>query len=410
MTSHDLRADWKVGCLEDVLEICDSGTWGEPGSENDFPVLRSTNIHNGTMVLEEVAFRKGIGNPERYVLKNGDILVTKSSGSEDLIGKCCMFTDPNDGKRYLFSNFTQRLRTNQKMLSEYLYYFLVSDWGKRNLARLHETTSGLRNLNMKRYVKQELPIPPVNAQRGIVQLIRKADALTHLRKNANQLTSKIIQSVFQKMFGDLYHNKNSFGIRKLDELKKQSTQITYGIVQAGRHVQDGVPYIKTGDIRNGQIRQDNLSRTDKKIAERYKRSEVHYGDLVYSIRATVGTVALLPRSLDGANLTQGTAKISPGPLVNRHYLLWYLRSDGCQAWIKNRMKGATFKEITLATLRETPILLPPISLQEKFAEMAEKVERIKRSQEQSRQEINNLFDSLLHEAFRGELPSEIDGG
>ena len=86
-----------------------------------------------------------------------------------------------------------------------------------------------------------------------------------------------------------------------------------------------------------------------------------------SIRATVGTTALVPICLDGANLTQGTARISPGEFVNGAYLLQYLRMPSTQAWIQRQVKGATFREITLARLRELPVLIPPMATQEAFA-------------------------------------------
>lgn len=55
-----------------------------------------------------------------------------------------------------------------------------------------------------------------------------------------------------------------------------------------------------------------MSRTDPEIAKKFKRSEVQTGDIVMSIRATVGTTALVPKILNGANLTQGTARIAVG--------------------------------------------------------------------------------------------------
>ena len=63
-----------------------------------------------------------------------------------------------------------------------------------------------------------------------------------------------------------------------------------------------------------------LRRTNPQIAAKFDRSKVDADDIVMSIRATVGTTALVPNSIHGANLTQGTAKISPGDRTDRFYL------------------------------------------------------------------------------------------
>src|SRR5208283_2432317 len=134
----------------------------------------------------------------------------------------------------------------------------------------------------------------------------------------------------------------------LQEVVKAGTIITYGIVQAGEEFSGGVPYIRTGDIVDGEIVRDGLRHTDPTLADRFTRSRVQPGEIVMSIRATVGTTALVPLDLDGANLTQGTARIAPGEHVDGFYLLHLLRAPGTQHWISRQIKGATFREITLA--------------------------------------------------------------
>ena len=148
------------------------------------------------------------------------------------------------------------------------------------------------------------------------------------------------------------------------------TDVTYGIVQAGEEFPGGIPYIRTGDIVDGEIDVSALRHTDPAIASRFIRSTVRTGEIIMSIRATVGTTAVVPTCLDGANLTQGTARVAPGKNVNGVYLLQYLRMPSTQAWIQRQVKGATFREITLARLRELPVLIPPMAIQEKFADKA----------------------------------------
>ena len=161
--------------------------------------------------------------------------------------------------------------------------------------------------------------------------------------------------------------------------------------------------LKEGDIVHGEIVRDSLRHTDPAIAAKFRRSRVEAGEIVMSIRATVGTTALVPPELDGANLTQGTGRIAPGDGVDRFYLLSFLRASGTQHWISLQVKGATFREITLSRLRELPVTLPPLPLQREFACRVRAVEKLRTAHRASLAELEALFATLQHGAFRGAL-------
>src|SRR5690606_8239754 len=86
--------------------------------------------------------------------------------------------------------------------------------------------------------------------------------------------------------------------------------------------------------------------------------EVRAGEIVMAIRATVGKVLPVPRDLDGANLTQGTARISPNSKTDGMFLLWAIRHSRVQKAIQLEIKGTTFAEITLGALRQVPVAAP----------------------------------------------------
>lgn len=149
---------------------------------------------------------------------------------------------------------------------------------------------------------------------------------------------------------------DEWDVKPLAECVKE--QITYGIVQAGPHIPGGVPYIRTGDMDGEELVRERMLCTSRIIADRYKRSEVKAGEIVCAIRATIGKVLPVPDDLDGANLTQGTARISPKESVHSRFLLWAMRSAKTQQEISLQSKGTTFAEITLTDLRRTPVAVP----------------------------------------------------
>jgi type I restriction enzyme S subunit len=216
----------------------------------------------------------------------------------------------------------------------------------------------------------EIPLPPLEEQRRIAAILDKAG---NLRQHANGQLWKakdLLASLFVETIGEPLQNPHTWSTLPLAEAVQAGTDVTYGIVQAGEEFPGGIPYIRTGDIVDGEIDVLALRHTDPAIANRFTRSTVRAGEVVMSIRATVGTTAVVPACLDGANLTQGTARVAPGENVNGVYLLQYLRMPSTQAWIQRQVKGATFREITLARLRELPALIPPMEIQDEFAAKA----------------------------------------
>lgn len=146
---------------------------------------------------------------------------------------------------------------------------------------------------------------------------------------------------------------------QLKHLVRAGTSITYGIVQAGPEYDGGIPYIRTGDMKGDELPVTGYPHTSPDIEKSFARSRMEKGDLVIAIRATVGKCLRLPDELVGANLTQGTAKISPGPRMERDFMLYAIRSAPSQAFFEESSKGATFKEITLDRLRRLILPVPP---------------------------------------------------
>lgn len=161
---------WPVVTLADTLDTCEAGTWGqEPQAGSEvYAVLRSTNmLLDGRLDFADVAQRAvSRRTAERCTLEDGDLLLNRSSGSREHIGKLCFFRRPQDTDcLFLFSNFVQRLRPNPlQATSEYLFFYLRTDFARYTLERLYATSSGLRNLNMTEYLRQTIMLPPVDIQ------------------------------------------------------------------------------------------------------------------------------------------------------------------------------------------------------------------------------------------------------
>lgn len=142
----------------------------------------------------------------------------------------------------------------------------------------------------------------------------------------------------------------------------------YGIVQAGEHVEDGIPYIKSSDVGNS-IRTGVLAKTAEAIHRKYHRSTVRPGDIVFSLRGNTGATSIVPSDLPEANLTQGTARISVGSEFDNSFVRYVLASDIAMRQVLAVAKGSTFTEVSLDALRKITIPHPPLPEQRKIAEI-----------------------------------------
>ncbi|NKM55856.1 restriction endonuclease subunit S [Rhizobium anhuiense] len=196
-------------------------------------------------------------------------------------------------------------------------------------------------------------------------------------------------------------------VKRLSHLVRPGTSITYGIVQAGPDIEGGVPYIRTSDMSGDELPLDGYLRTSFEIDKAYARSRVYPGDLVIAIRATIGKPLIVPKELSGANLTQGTAKFSPGAKAISHYVCHFLRSNGAVSEFSRIGKGATFKEITLDMLRRFPILLPPVDEQaaicEHLSELIPRFDRMISVAETATKLLKERRAALISSAVTGKI-------
>jgi restriction endonuclease S subunit len=179
--------------IADVLESHRAGVWGTEAAEGyGFPVLRSTNMRGSKADVSYVAWRElPAKQAADCALLTGDILVTKSSGSSDLVGKSVLFIQPDDGRTYLFSNFTHRLRPNQKLIAPpYLAWFLRSPQALGWRYETQQTTVGLRNLQTAKFLSQHVPTPPLSVQQAVADYL---DALELGRESEAELPAELAE-------------------------------------------------------------------------------------------------------------------------------------------------------------------------------------------------------------------------
>lgn len=182
---------------------------------------------------------------------------------------------------------------------------------------------------------------------------------------------------------------------KLREIVGQDRPITYGILKPGPDIEGGIPYVRVVDMQNGTVRVNEVRRTTAAIARQYTRSSLKAGDILLSIRGHVGRVAIVPAELEGANITQDTARLAVNGACNAQYLYWFLQTADVQHWMRKHMKGVAVKGINLGDVKELEVPIVEPAKQRRIATILDKADALRRK----REEGIRLTEALLRSTF-----------
>lgn len=229
----------------------------------------------------------------------------------------------------------------------YLRYFLVGDPFHAQFMRTVSGVGGsLLRAKATEVAKIKIPVPSLEEQEWIVKLLDEADELRKLRAQADRCTAALIPSLFHDMFGDPEHTR--FSVKPLIELVAEERPITYGILKPGPDVEGGIPYVRVLDIKQSRLHVEQLHKTTKEIATQYRRSMLRPGDILVTIRGTVGRTCIVPDELMGANITQDTARLATIPSIEPVYVVEFLNTPWAQGWMNHHTQGQAVKGINLA--------------------------------------------------------------
>ena len=160
---HSLMDKYPKKTIREVLCNYKGGSWGNDFFQDSIPakVLRSPDIRFGFIDFQNAEERYFTEKElENYRLKNNDILVIKSNGSLDLVGKSQIFKSNQNFKNIVASNFLMVITPNTEIIyPEYLDLFLKSPEALIWRFDTQKTTTGLRNLNTNAFLDIELPVP-----------------------------------------------------------------------------------------------------------------------------------------------------------------------------------------------------------------------------------------------------------
>jgi len=247
----------------------------------------------------------------------------------------------------------------------------------------------------------KIQIPPLPIQKQIAEILEKADQAKQKRKEANKLTDEFLQSVFIEMFGDPKLNNMGWDKFKLGQITHLITDGKQG--DCRNDFNSGYYFLSAKDINNLKINFSNARQIMKDdFEEVHRRTDLKPGDLLLvNTGATIGKVAILPedKRVRKTTLQKSVAVIKPNSsIINVEYLK-YCFLIALKEMVKSS-SGSAQKNLLLSEIRNITLAIPPINLQNIFAEIVNKTEALKEKQKQSEQELENLFQSLMQKLLK----------
>jgi type I restriction enzyme, S subunit len=248
----------------------------------------------------------------------------------------------------------------------------------------------------------QIPLPPIEEQRRIAAILDKADEIRTKRRAALVQLDTLTQAIFLDLFGDPVSNPKGWPDRRVDGALDF---LTYGHRFYDQLYSDeGTPIVRITDLNeSGDLDFPSMPRMTITEQERLTY-RVNAGDLLFARSgATVGKVALLregdPECVGGAYFIwmRFTDEVNP------EYARSVLTSDRVRELIVKQSRQAAQQNFSGPAIRRLPMPIPPADLQTQYAEIIQCVSTQKKLLSGGLASANNLFASLQHRAFRGEL-------
>lgn len=283
----------------------------------------------------------------------------------------------------------------QKSINEKFAYYWFIDTDFKKYVR----GGALPTLDIKSLKNKPFPCIKKSTQLAIVSELDKINELIRLKKEQLKDFDNLAQSLFYEMFGDPVENEKGWEVKKLKEIVSDNCSISYGIVQPGDGVENGVPVVRPVDMTKTFVSRKGLKNTTKEISESYKRTILKGNEILMCVRGTTGLISMATPELQGCNVTRGIAPIECGPTCDKWFIFYQILNPAIQHHIAEYTRGIALKQINMKDVRDIPLCLPPLSLQHLFAQRIEQIEREKSEVQKSIQDLETLLASRMQYWF-----------
>ena len=277
---------------------------------------------------------------------------------------------------------------SEKLNPKYLYYFCEKfDFEKLN------TTVTIPSLTKSNLLNVEIPLPNLEKQKQIVELLDKVTSLIFLRKQQLAKLNELVKVRFVEMFeNSLWPNTS------LNDICSEIVDCPHSTPKYEGNLEH--PAIRTTEIKKGYIDWDSMKYvSEEEYQKRIKSLKPVPGDIVYGREGTYGNAAIIP---DGYEFCLGQRVMLFRPNKTKcisAYVLYAILSDHVKRQADEKNVGATVPHVNVADAKQFDVVLPPLSIQNQFAAFVESVDQQKQTVQQSLEKLELMKKALMQEYF-----------
>lgn len=338
---------------------------------------------------------------EIYNLAKGDVLFIRSSVKRSGVGETILVA--KDLHNTVYSGFLIRFRDRNKELDLNFKSYCFSNASFRNELLSYATSSANTNINQESLSQIKLPYPTLAEQQQIASFLSAVDEKIQQLTRKKVLLEQYKKGVMQQLFSGKLRFKDDNGkafseweVDILDNLTERN--ICYGVVQPGIEDENGVKFIRGGDIYQASISK-NLRVISKEITDKYRRTYLNGGELIMSLVGYPGETAIVPEELRGANLARQVALIDLKKTINTEYVHFYISSDLGKKNLMGKTIGSAQQVINIKTLKEIKIPVPCIEEQVKIATFISSIYKLNESLTKQINQTQTFKKGLLQQMF-----------
>lgn len=346
-------------------------------------------VENELFISEELyeTFRRKYGVP-----MPGDLMVS----AVGTLGACYV-VQPTD-RFYYKDASVLRFSPKQEVCSKFIQHAFRTREILDQVQASSGSTVGTYTIN--RAAETRIRLPSLPEQRRIAAILDQADALRSKRREALAQLDSLAQSIFIEIFGSVHQIFENWPTRPLGEMLEFLTSGSRG--WAEYYSETGALFLRIQNVGRDELDLSDVAYVNAPDSAESRRTEVREGDVLLSITADLGRTGVVPEGIGKAHINQHLSILRTKKVAPR-YLSAFLASPAGQREVMGRNKHGVKAGLNFDDIRALRIPLPPEPLQNEFISRAEQVRTQVGALKRSLAELDALFASLQHRAFRGEL-------
>ncbi len=398
----------KVKRLADVAEIYSGNSVSESEKKKLFTGVPNGMPYIGTKDVGfdgEIDYENGVLIPDANrqsfkVAPSDSVLVCAEGGSA---GRKIGLLD----RDVCFGNKLYAIRPREEIQSRYLYYYCQSSAFKDQFKAA--MTGLIGGVSQGKFKEITIPVPTLEIQSRIVEkldsLSEKIDAGVDMATRNLDRLNQLFEGVLEKT---LYVDHEDWTESQLASLCEEHRQITYGVIKLGDEVPNGVPCLRTSNVRWLSFDLDGMKRIDPSLSGEYSRTILKGGEVLVNVRGTLGGVAVVSDEMIGWNVSREVAVVPVDQAkICSEYVSYFIGTSSSQDWLGGVKKGAAYVGINLEDLRLLKVKHPSFdeqkNISEKLGKIQALIESVRNVYERQISNYEELRLSLFHKAFTGSL-------